>query len=515
MRLWGRWWFGLCAAMFVVAVSGPAGSAAAAGAPPVRAAAEAVSVLAPGADAAGTGLTTVPGTAAKNGPYHDGAAVGASWARADAARKTGAAPSATASAIVRHARLLHGAVRAREVWTSIALGDGNGAVTDQTTGGVSGLFVLGRRVHAHPGMQLRLHGWGTLDVVPAQRTKAGRSVTEEIAGLRLTLLHDHDGLPAGTTITLASASATLTLPAPPPPPGGSGAPPPPKNHKPKPKPKPAPKPAPKPVRHHHPAPSPPKPHGSAGHIPHAAHALITAAAGGRARVIAAALDQVGWPYIWGGDNHSEGGFDCSGLVDYAYARAGMALPGRPTAAVLWRMSAAVGPRHLQPGDLAFLYTRTRAPFHVALYVGAGLVVVAPHTGADVQIEPLSAVPWDGYGRLLRGGRGNGLARSVALAARRFAHPAPIWLDAAQVADARAVHRVETAGERFDAHLFMSRDPAVRPAAEPVPVLVPLASVRTPVASGDTGVAGLVLILIVGIAACVVRVPALTRRSRGD
>jgi hypothetical protein len=251
------------------------------------------------------------------------------------------------------------------------------------------------------------------------------------------------------------------------------------------------------------------------HIPHAAHALINAAAGGRARVIAAALDQVGWPYIWGGDSHSEGGFDCSGLVDYAYARAGMALPGRPTAAVLWRMSAAVGPKHLQPGDLAFLYTRDRAPFHVALYVGAGLVVVAPHTGADVQIEPLSAVPWDGYGRLLRGGRGDGLARSVALAARRFAHPAPIWLDAAHVADARAARRVETAGERFDARLFISRTPVATPAAEPVPVLVPLASVRTPAGAGDTGVAGLVLILVVGIAACVVRVPALTRRSRGD
>jgi cell wall-associated NlpC family hydrolase len=512
VRLWGRWWFGLCAAIFAVAVSGPAGVAAAAGAPPVRAAAEAVSVLAPGADAAGTGLVTAYGAAAKNGPYHDGAAVRASWARADAARQTDAAPSATASAIVRHVRLLHGAVRAREVWTSIALGDADGAVTDQTAGGASDLFVLGRRVHAHPGMHLRLHGWATLDVVPAQRTRTGRSVTEEIAGLRLTLLRDHDGLAAGTTIILASASAAVTIPPPPSPGGGSSAPPP-KTHKPKPKPAPKPAPKPKPARHHHP--SPPKPHRPVVHIPHAAHALINAAAGGRARVIAAALDQVGWPYIWGGDSHSEGGFDCSGLVDYAYARAGMALPGRPTAAVLWRMSAAVGPKHLQPGDLAFLYTRDRAPFHVALYVGAGLVVVAPHTGADVQIEPLSAVPWDGYGRLLRGGRGDGLARSVALAARRFAHPAPIWLDAAQVADALAARRVETAGERFDARLFISRTPVATPAPEAVPVLVPLASVRTPAASGPTGVAGLVLILVVGIAACVVRVPALTRRPRGD
>jgi cell wall-associated NlpC family hydrolase len=506
--LWGRWWMGLCAAVFAVAVSGPAGAAA--DSAPATASAEAVTVLAPGADAAGTGLVTAGGPAAKNGPFDDGAAVATTWARADAARTmTGAARSATAGSVLRHVRLLHGAVKARKVWTSIALGVDKGAVTDTTTGGIQGLFVLGRRVQARPGMRLRLHGWATLDVVPAGRTKTGRTVTEDIAGLKLTLLHRRDGLPAGTTITLAAASAAVTLPAPPAPPA---APAPPKSHKPKPKPRPVPKPA---KNHHHPAAPTPKPtqhRPATAHVPHAAHALITAAAGGRARVIRAGLEQVGWPYIWGGDSHSEGGFDCSGLVDYAYARAGMALPGRPTAAVLWRMSAAVDRKHLQPGDLAFLYTRTRAPYHVALYVGAGLVVVAPHSGADVQIERLSAVPWDGYGRLLRGGRGNGLTRSVALAARRFAHPAPIWLDASQVADARGV---QTTAEAFDRRLFLSRGPAPTPDVEPVPELVPLASVHTAARPGDTGIAGLVLILVVGAAACVVRVPTLGRPPRGD
>jgi cell wall-associated NlpC family hydrolase len=399
-------------------------------------------------------------------------------------------------------------VKARKVWTSIALGVEKGAVTDTTTGGIQGLFVLGRHVDAKPGTQLRLHGWATLDVVPGGRTKTGRTVAEDIAGLKLTLLHQHDGLPAGTTITLAAAGAALTLPAP-------AAPAPPKRHTPTPKPQPTPKPA--KHHHHHPAAPRPKPkqHRPAVHVPHAAHALITAAAGGRARVIRAGLEQVGWPYIWGGDSHSEGGFDCSGLVDYAYARAGMALPGRPTAAVLWHMSAAVDRNHLKPGDLAFLYTRTRAPYHVALYVGGGLVVVAPHSGADVQIERLSAVPWDGYGRLLRGGLGNGLARSVALAARRFAHPAPMWLDASQVSDALSARAVHTPAEDFDRRLFLSRSPAAAPAVEAVPTLVPLASVHTPAGPGDTGIAGLVLILVVGVAACVVRVPALRRHPRGD
>ncbi|HEY2869582.1 MAG TPA: C40 family peptidase [Gaiellales bacterium] len=481
-------------------MSGPAGAAAAAGSPPAQASADAISVLVPGADAAGTAIVTAGGAATKSGPYQDGTAVVSSWARADAALGTGAAPSATASSIDRHVRLLHGAVKARKVWTQTVLAVENGAVTDQTTGGAQGLFVLGRRILVRPGMQVPLHGWGTLDVVASGRTKKGRNVTEQIAGLRLTLLHAHDGLPAGTTITLAAASAAVTLPAPPPPKPTA-------KPKPKPKPRPAPKPQPKPSHPHPSAPKPkPKP---TVHLPHAAHALITAAAGGRARVIGGALEQVGWPYLWGGDSRTEGGFDCSGLVDYAYAHAGMALPGRPTAAVLWQMSAAVGPKHLQPGDLAFLYTRTRAPFHVALYVGAGLVVVAPHTGADVQIEPLSAVPWDGYGRLLRGGLGDGLAHSVALAARRFAHPAPMWLDASQVVDTR----VESAGATFDRRLFLSRSP-IATAAEPSPRLVPLASVQPADSAGDTGVAGLVLILVVGAAACVVRVPAFTRR-RGD
>jgi cell wall-associated NlpC family hydrolase len=391
------------------------------------------------------------------------------------------------------------------VWTSIALGVQNGAVTDTTTGGVQGLFVLGRRVKALPGRQVRLHGWAILDVAPGGRTTSGRTTAEDLAGLKLTLLHHHDGLPAGTTITLGAATASVTLPKPAAPPA--------KHHNPPP----APKPKPTAARHHHPAaPRPgPKPHRpSAVHMPHAAHALITAAAGGRARVIRAGLEQVGWPYIWGGDSHSEGGFDCSGLVDYAYARAGMPLPGRPTAAVLWRMSAGIGRAHLKPGDLAFLYSRTRAPYHVALYVGAGLVVVAPHSGANVQIERLSAVPWDGYGRLLRRGLGNGLARSVGLATRRFAHPAPRWLDASRVSDTIA-DRAESAAAAFDRRLFLSRVPAPAPAVRTSARLVPLASMRAPAGPGDTGIAGLVLVLVVGAAACVVRVPALTRHPKGD
>src|SRR6185503_19401355 len=54
VRLWGRWWLGLCAAALVVAASGPAGAADAASRPAAQASAGAISVLAPGAEPAGT-----------------------------------------------------------------------------------------------------------------------------------------------------------------------------------------------------------------------------------------------------------------------------------------------------------------------------------------------------------------------------------------------------------------------------------------------------------------------------
>jgi len=127
--------------------------------------------------------------------------------------------------------------------------------------------------------------------------------------------------------------------------------------------------------------------------------------GVRAAIVRAALDQVGWPYVWGGESRAEGGFDCSGLVDYAYAAAGHPLPGRPTAAVLWQMGMVVERDQLQPGDLVFLGAPSGEPYHVALYIGRGMVVVAPHRGALIGEVPLDSVPWDGFARIWSPGRG--------------------------------------------------------------------------------------------------------------
>jgi cell wall-associated NlpC family hydrolase len=142
---------------------------------------------------------------------------------------------------------------------------------------------------------------------------------------------------------------------------------------------------------------------------------------GRAAVVAAAAAQVGWPYLWGGESRAEGGFDCSGLVDYAFTAAGAPLPGRPTAADLWRMGRPIPAAELQPGDLVFVGTAGGAPHHVGIYVGAGTVLSAPHTGARVGYSPLAYGGWDGYASLLPAGPAP-LDDPVSAAARRSGVP---------------------------------------------------------------------------------------------
>jgi cell wall-associated NlpC family hydrolase len=139
--------------------------------------------------------------------------------------------------------------------------------------------------------------------------------------------------------------------------------------------------------------------------------------------VAAAEAQVGWPYVWGGESRAEGGFDCSGLVDFAYAAAGDPLPGRPTAADLWRLSAPEPAAALAPADLVFVGAASGAPHHVGMYVGDGMVVVAPHTGARVRFEPLAAGGWDGFGRVMAAAPGEAVAAPAVEAAAR-AHQVP-------------------------------------------------------------------------------------------
>lgn len=110
--------------------------------------------------------------------------------------------------------------------------------------------------------------------------------------------------------------------------------------------------------------------------------------GTAAAVIAAAERWQGTPYVWGGGNWygpTGGGFDCSGLTSYAYYQgAHIKLPR-----VSWQQST-VGvevPRSaIEPGDLiTFTNPGETLAHHVAIYVGGGMIVHAPHTGSVVQI----------------------------------------------------------------------------------------------------------------------------------
>ena len=111
-----------------------------------------------------------------------------------------------------------------------------------------------------------------------------------------------------------------------------------------------------------------------------------------------ALRAVGVPYHWGGSSPSNG-FDCSGLVYWAYGKLGVHLPHSSYA--LAELGRRVPRSRLRPGDLLFFYGFG----HVGLYVGHGRMVHAPHTGTRVQVVRLSR---SGYG-------------SALISARRLAH----------------------------------------------------------------------------------------------
>jgi peptidoglycan DL-endopeptidase CwlO len=99
-----------------------------------------------------------------------------------------------------------------------------------------------------------------------------------------------------------------------------------------------------------------------------------------------ALDKVGDPYVWGAAGPDA--FDCSGLVVWAYAQEGISLPHYTGS--LWNSGMHVSRDQLEPGDLVFFFPDIS---HVGIWIGNGLMVDAPQTGQDVQVQP---VFWDEY-----------------------------------------------------------------------------------------------------------------------
>ena len=110
-----------------------------------------------------------------------------------------------------------------------------------------------------------------------------------------------------------------------------------------------------------------------------------------------AVRQVGTPYRYGGVGPS--GFDCSGLVHYAYANAGKQLPR--TTGGLWDSLHAVHRSELRTGDILFFRIEGKMS-HVGLYLGDGRFVHAPSSGKTVSIAGLDSAFY--RSAFIRGGR---------------------------------------------------------------------------------------------------------------
>jgi peptidoglycan DL-endopeptidase CwlO len=127
-------------------------------------------------------------------------------------------------------------------------------------------------------------------------------------------------------------------------------------------------------------------------------AVVTSGAPGREsageRASQFALEAVGIPYRWGGESPASG-FDCSGLVRWAYGRVGIDLPHSSYA--LYGEGRRVSDSRLEPGDLLFF----EGLGHVGVYVGRGKMVHAPQTGRDVEVVRLDG---SSYGLRLIGAR---------------------------------------------------------------------------------------------------------------
>ncbi|GAA2250210.1 C40 family peptidase [Streptomyces atrovirens] len=104
-----------------------------------------------------------------------------------------------------------------------------------------------------------------------------------------------------------------------------------------------------------------------------------------AAAVAAARSALGRPYVWGAEGPSA--FDCSGLTQWSYAQAGVALPR--TSQAQRYAGRRVPLSEARPGDLVVY--RSDAS-HVGMYMGNGQVIHAPHPGAPVRYDPVGMMP---------------------------------------------------------------------------------------------------------------------------
>ena len=107
-----------------------------------------------------------------------------------------------------------------------------------------------------------------------------------------------------------------------------------------------------------------------------------------AAIIATAKQYIGVPYVWGGSTPS--GFDCSGFVQYVFARHGITLPR--TSRDQYSVGTWVSKSNLQPGDLVFYNTSGSGVSHLGIYIGNGQFIHAS-SSKGVMISEMSNSYW--------------------------------------------------------------------------------------------------------------------------
>jgi cell wall-associated NlpC family hydrolase len=100
------------------------------------------------------------------------------------------------------------------------------------------------------------------------------------------------------------------------------------------------------------------------------------------KAVSVALQMKGVPYVWGGTTPA--GFDCSGLIYYSYAKAGLHVPRNSQAQ--FAAAAKISPETARPGDLLFFIDNHK--WHVALYLGRDKFIHAPWPGSTVSVASL-------------------------------------------------------------------------------------------------------------------------------
>lgn len=123
--------------------------------------------------------------------------------------------------------------------------------------------------------------------------------------------------------------------------------------------------------------------------------VITGTAAGSAQGLNAlkwAKSQIGVPYVWGGETPGVG-FDCSGLTQWAWAKAGFTIPR--TTETQWADLRHISLKQLQPGDLLYYYNLDgdHQVDHVVMYAGSGpwgtsTIIAAAHSGTNVSLAPI-------------------------------------------------------------------------------------------------------------------------------